>query len=195
MIKIIAIDLGGVYFEWSYERYFNEISKISGVDKKTVINILNKRIRGLHVKRISEKDYWDYFCKNTENKIDHKIFKKITLSQYKPNKPVINLMKKLRKKYKIALLANQTPILDEINRKYKIYKNFDFILSSHIVRMQKPYRNIYRLLIKKAKCKPREIVFIDDRKKNLKPAKELGINTILFKNAMQLKKDLAKFLF
>ncbi|MBI3190971.1 HAD family phosphatase [archaeon] len=193
MIKVIAIDLGGVYFKWDYDVYPSEISKVSGINKHTVKRILNKKIRDVHVKRMSEKNYWKYFCKSIGKDIDYKIYRKITLSQYKPNRAVINIVKRLKKHYKITLLANQTPILDKIDSKYKLYKDFDFNLSSHIVKMQKPYKNIYRLLVKKSKCRPEEILFIDDKNRNLKPAKELGINTILFKNATQLKKDLGKF--
>lgn len=193
MIKVIAVDLGGVYFFWNYDDYCASMSKACNKDFRMIKTVLNKKIREAHVRKISDRDYWKYFCKNTKAKISYNDFESITLKHYKPNKPVINLMKKLRKKYKIALIANQTPVVEKIEKRYKFYKNFDFNLSSYIVKMQKPHKNIFNFLIKKAKCKPEEIIFIDDKNSNLVPAKQLGIKTILFKNLNQLKKELNNF--
>ncbi len=192
MIKVIAIDLGDVYFHWNHKKYFAKIAKLCGSNVESVRSALNKNIRSAHVRRISNKDYWKYFCKSLGKNVRYAEFEKITIDHYKPNKPVISLMKKLREKHKLALVANQTEVVDKVEKKYKFYENFDYNLSSHIVKMQKPYKNIYKLLIKKAKCKPKEIVFIDDRQRNIVAAHKLGINTILFKNPIQLKKDLRK---
>ena len=40
---------------------------------------------------------------------------------------------------------------------------------------------------------PKETLFIDDNKKNIDSAKEMGINTILFENPEQLKSELKSF--
>jgi putative hydrolase of the HAD superfamily len=125
--------------------------------------------------------------------VNHNILKKITLQQFKPKKPVIDLMKRLRKKHKIVLLSNNTIWLDELDKKYGIYKNFDLVLSSHTVRMQKPDRKIFELLIRKSKAKPGEIVFIDDQERNLASARQMGMNCILFRNVGQLRRELASY--
>jgi len=180
MIKVIAVDFGGVYFTFDYKKLDEQLSKATGVSQRLVRLAHSKKIYDLHVQSITEKDFWDHFCKTIGKRVDHEILKKVLQNHSKPIKSVINLLKKLRKNYKIVLLTNNTANLDRLDKRYKIYKNFDILLSSHIVRMQKPYKNIYKHLIKKAKCKPEEIVFIDDKKRNLRPAKELGINTIFF---------------
>lgn len=45
---------------------------------------------------------------------------------------------------------------------------------------RKPSLEIYSLLINRLQCQPPEILFVDDREKNLDAAKSLGINTVLF---------------
>lgn len=41
--------------------------------------------------------------------------------------------------------------------------------------------------------KPSEIIYIDDRERDIQPAKELGMKTILFKNINQLKTTFTYF--
>lgn len=194
MIKVIAVDFGGVYFTYSFEKLVKQLSKLTGVESKIVKKgRVNRRLLELHVKKISEKGYWRAFCKTIGKEVKHSDLQRITENQFKPIKSVIQLMKRLRKRYKIVLLANQTVMLDRLDEKYRFYKNFDLLLSSHIVKVQKPHKSIFKLLLKKTKCKPEEIMFIDDSRKNIAAARRLGINAILFRNIKQLKKKLPSF--
>ena len=45
-----------------------------------------------------------------------------------------------------------------------------------------------------AQAKPETTLFIDDRPRNLVPARDLGINTILFESASQLRSELEQVL-
>ena len=69
-------------------------------------------IRDFHVQKVTEKEYWDSFCKLLGKNIDHRALSKLTLTLFKPKKPVIELIKRLRRKYKIALLSNHTVWLE-----------------------------------------------------------------------------------
>ena len=193
MIKAIAVDFGGVYFTFDSKKFEKELARAAGVDVEAIRLVHAEKIRDLHVQKISEKKFWNHLGKKTGRKVDHKIMRTVVDNHCKPVMSVIRLMKKLRKNYKIILLTNNTVALDRLNKKYKFYKNFDYVISSHVIRMQKPYKNIYKLLINKAKCKPNEILFIDDLERNLKPAKYLGMKTILFENSTQLKKKMISF--
>jgi len=60
--------------------------------------------------------------------------------------------------------------------------------------MIKPELAIYRLTLKKLEVNPEESIFVDNKEVNLIPARELGMQTILFQNPEQLKNDLQKIL-
>src|SRR3990172_7507911 len=137
MIKVIAVDFGGVYFTWSKEKFIRDLSEKLRVDYQTVERAHAEKIQDLHVQKITEKMFWDNFCKVIGKEVDHSFLNKITYSQFHPRKSVINLMKKLRKKYRIVLLSNHTTWLDELDKKYRIYSNFDIVISSHRVKVQK----------------------------------------------------------
>ncbi len=72
----------------------------------------------------------------------------------------------------------------------KKYGFFDVKVFSCIEGVIKPDRKIYEITLKKLGVKPEEVVFVDDKEENVKAAQDIGINTILFKNSEQFKKEL-----
>ncbi|KAI1720952.1 phosphotransferase enzyme family domain-containing protein [Ditylenchus destructor] len=69
---------------------------------------------------------------------------------------------------------------------------FDAIIESCRVGMRKPELGIYKLVLDVLKTSPKDIVFVDDLGVNLKPASELGFNTINCENVEQAILDLEK---
>ena len=68
---------------------------------------------------------------------------------------------------------------------------FTAFFSSCWVGAVKPARRIYEVARDLSQADPARSVFIDDRPQNLTPAASLGMKTILFKDAAQLRRDLA----
>ena len=58
--------------------------------------------------------------------------------------------------------------------------------------MRKPNPEIYEYVLKKAKVKPNEAVFIDDKQLALEPAIKMGIESILFETPEKLREKLLK---
>jgi putative hydrolase of the HAD superfamily len=109
----------------------------------------------------------------------------------KKNRKLYRLANKLKKKgYVIGVLSDQWHISKEVLANENDLKCFSPVLISCDLGMRKPNPKIYRLLIKKLKVKPSEILFIDDRSWNIVPAKSLGMKTILFKNNKDFIKEL-----
>ncbi|KAI1719211.1 phosphotransferase enzyme family domain-containing protein [Ditylenchus destructor] len=69
---------------------------------------------------------------------------------------------------------------------------FDAIIESCRVGMRKPELGIYKLVLDVLKTSPKATVFVDDLGVNLKPAGELGFNTIKCENVEQAILDLEK---
>jgi len=110
----------------------------------------------------------------------------------KQNKLLYSKLNKLKKNYLLGILTNVTDHNEKFREKLGLYKPFHFKVSSLNAKTRKPFLKIYNLFIKKSKCKPSEIVFIDDYQKNLVPAQKTGMHTIHFKNNKQLFKQLKK---
>ena len=61
---------------------------------------------------------------------------------------------------------------------------------SHLVGVRKPNIEIYKLVLTKTGSLPEECVYIDDKAELLEPARELGMQSIHFVNAGDLKSRL-----
>lgn len=68
---------------------------------------------------------------------------------------------------------------------------FEGGIPSFSVKLTKPDRRIFDLLLKTYGLRPEETAFVDDGKENIAMAQKLGMTAIPFKNAMDLHKTLA----
>ena len=75
-------------------------------------------------------------------------------------------------------------------QKYDFLHWFDGRLVSGEEMTRKPFIDIYEKLIERFSINPSSSIYIDDNKRNLYPAHELGMHTIHFKSAAQLKSEL-----
>ena len=72
------------------------------------------------------------------------------------------------------------------------YDMFDVLVFSCAEGVQKPDRKIYELTLEKLGSLPEQSVFIDDKPQYINSAKEVGINTIIFRNIKQVKSELSR---
>jgi len=205
-IKAIIFDIGGVLSLGKYmvhpkhkhrtgvHEYIIKKLKIS-VDQyfDSIDTYYAKSITG----EISEKQAISKIAKNlkiTPKKL-LKLYTKAYKKNFKINKPLYKLAFKLKKKgYKIAILSDQWHLSKKSHKliDQKLINKFDVVILSPDVKMRKPNPKIYKLILKKLKVKPKEALFIDNQPWNIKPAKKLGMQTILFKNNKQCFEELKK---
>jgi putative hydrolase of the HAD superfamily len=97
------------------------------------------------------------------------------------------------KKYLVAMLNNEGRELNEYRiKKFDLTRNFTLFFSSCNVGLRKPGEAIYCLAVEVVRRAPGECLFIDDRPENLVAPQRMGMRTILFKSAAQLRADLAR---
>jgi len=193
-IKAVAFDIGGVLDIG--DAYYGYLSKSLGIDIQDFIKASDNHVKKAINGKITTKQLVSSIAKRLNMDADDLLKKWVKSKRLyiKKDKDVENIIKKLRKnKYKIATLTNVSDIHHRIRIEKGFYDHFHFNICSCEVGLSKPNIRIYKLLIKKLKLKPEEIIFVDDVKECLIPAKKLGIKTILFRNAKQLARDLKKF--
>ncbi|MFA5084719.1 MAG: HAD family phosphatase [Candidatus Paceibacterota bacterium] len=107
----------------------------------------------------------------------------------------LELIRKLKRNgYKIGLLSNHIEdLLEEIIEKRKFRQIFDVMVTSYKSGIAKPNIAIFKEIVEKLGVKPEECVYIDDLKKNIPPAEQLGMKAILFTDFETLKKKLVSF--
>lgn len=115
--------------------------------------------------------------------------------------PPVNheVLLKAKAQYRTFLLSNINEIhlnyiSDYLKREYQVESNdvfFEKVYYSHLVRMRKPNRDIFELVLNENNLNPEETLFIDDSPQHLKTGKELGLHTHL----MTKDDSLEKFLY
>ncbi|CAJ0965197.1 unnamed protein product [Ranitomeya imitator] len=69
-------------------------------------------------------------------------------------------------------------------------RHFDLVIESCRVGMRKPETRIYEYALKMMKAKPEETIFLDDIGANLKPARALGMSTVLVRDTEKALQEL-----
>jgi len=139
--------------------------------------------------KVSKEKTLKIIAKNNKISQDklEKILKKAYRNHFVQNKQLFEQAFKLKQLgYKIAVLSDQWPISKEAIMPDKLYKKFNPVIVSCNVGVRKPNPKIYKITLKSLKLPAKACLFIDNQTWNIKPAKKLGMKTILFKNNQQL---------
>lgn len=108
------------------------------------------------------------------------------------DREMVAFIEALREKYRVCLLSNaQSDYLRKVFDREDLDRLFDEKVVSGDVRMIKPSREIFELLLSRVGVTPSEAVFIDDNQKNVDGARAVGIHAILFTGKDALISELA----
>lgn len=110
--------------------------------------------------------------------------------EYPESRAILSALAQTRK-YLLATINNEPRELN-IRRieQFNLRRDFEAFFSSCFVHIRKPDEAIYRLALEVTQRRPEECLFIDDRALNLECARQMGMRTIHFENAAQLRQDL-----
>jgi len=196
MIKAIIFDYGNVIHKWDNNIFLKEFVRLSGMDYHHVVDVIFGQ--GLHDKLETGEISNIAFFKEIKGRLNLKIsqdefFKLFSSKLFKKIETTINLIKKLKKDYKVALLSNTNKIdFDYTIKKSKVFPLFDAVTLSFEVGHKKPDKEIFINALKKLNFKPDECVFIDDIKEYSDAASKLGIHGIHYTSYENLIKELKK---
>lgn len=196
MIKSVIFDLGNVLIYWDPKNLFNE-SYFDSVEKRDYflstictdawneMQDAGRPISEATRDMIRQYPEWepairDYYGRWTE-------------MLNGPIKESVEIFRKLKdsKKYKIYALTNWNACLFEIAlARYDFLDWFDGRIVSGEEKIRKPHTDFYKILEDRYAVVPEEALFIDDNLRNVNAAKELGYQTIHFKSAKQMEKEM-----
>jgi len=120
-------------------------------------------------------------------------FRAFIFAQSQPHPDAIEIGAQLAasKKFFMATINNEIFELNVYRLKTFGLRNiFSAFFSSCFLGIRKPDEAIYRLALQATQREAGECLFIDDREVNLECPREMGFQTILFKDASQLRGEL-----
>ncbi|MBL7699769.1 MAG: HAD family phosphatase [Chitinophagaceae bacterium] len=184
-IKNIIFDLGGVILNIDFKKTYEAFHLIGLKDFWQYINQFH--ISDLFLKyeigQIDDLEFIDNVAKLSDAPMSKdKIVQAWNALLLDFPKERIELLKKIKSKYRTFLLSNTNSLhLQEYNERLHneqgVYLEdlFEKTYYSHVIKMRKPHAEIFELVLNENNLKPSETLFIDDTYSNFEEAQRLGI--------------------
>lgn len=198
-IKNILFDLGGVIITLNKQ---NALDRFTEIGFPNIEEYLGEfRQKGIFLEyeegKISPEDFYKEFRRLSENDniasedIDSGWLAFLAgIPEYK-----FELLKELRKKYKVYLLSNTNPSImgwalskDFSPEGLPMDAYFDKCYLSFQIGCAKPDREIFDFIVEDSGMNPSETLFLDDGSSNIEIANKLGFGTYLVDQTEDLRK-------
>jgi len=198
MIKAIIFDFGRVITAQKPLSLFRSYEIELGLDPDTINSIMfdSQAWQDALLGRKTTEEFWHLIGPelglNTADEVNH--FRRRYHADEAINEAVLDLIRKLRGHYKLAILSNAPPDLTRRLADWEMRDLFEVVFCSGDEGMIKPDPAAFKLTLERLGVEPGEAVFIDDTPEHVEAARKLGIQGIIFTTAAALKDDLTKFL-
>lgn len=192
-IKALIFDLGGVVMHGGYLPFLKHFCRecFTKEGKKKIVQLE----KDVNLGKISEAEFYRELQKTFHIHLTAKQIHNEVVRKMKTDKTLVAYIPKL-KKAKTALFTNSIGhMAQEVLKSHKVpvHKLFNKVFISSKIHMIKPDSKAYQYVLKKMNVKAKDALLVDDRLENVAPARKMGINGIVYKNATQFKKEFKKY--
>ncbi len=192
-IKAVVFDLGGVVVHGGYLDFLRHYVRgaLSGRGKKKIEQLE----REVNLGFITEKEFYEEIQRVFDVHMTPKQMHRVIVKKMRADRGLLHLLPKL-KRSKIAMFTNTIGHMgSEVLRRRRIpaRKLFSHVFQSYIIHHAKPDRAAYQYILHKLKVKPRAALMVDDRLANIRGARKVGMNGIVYKNSRQFRKALQHY--
>lgn len=187
MIKVVVFDYGGVLTLGTYtEALLKVLVKKYGVEtSEENYRKFDDLIVEFDFGKMKPQHFVDRVNKALGTRLSLPEMRDVVRQARNLNPKVIELVKRTGKKYRVLMLSDNDPINVEIlnTEGQDLLHLFEKTYFSCNLKMRKPDKRIFEHLLKDSGLKAEECIFIDDKEKNTRAAEEVGMKSILFKDA------------
>lgn len=198
MIKAIIFDFGRVITAQKPLSLFRSYEEELGLDPDTINSIMfdSQAWQDTLLGRKTTEEFWHLIGPELGLKTADEVnrFRRRYHADEAINEAVLDLIRKLHGRYKLAILSNSPPDLTRWLADWEMRDLFEVVFCSGDEGMIKPDPAAFKLTLERLGVEPGEAVFIDDTPEHVEAARKLGIQGIIFTTAAALKDDLKKFL-
>ena len=198
MIKAIIFDFGRVITAQKPLSLFRSYEVELGLDPGTINPIMfgSQAWHDTLLGRKTSEEFWYLIGPelglNSADEIN--VFRRRYHADEAINQGVLDLIRKLRGRYKLAILSNSPPGLNQWLADWKIRDLFEVVFCSGDEGIIKPDPSAFKLTLERLGTESAEAVFIDDTREHVEAARKLGIHGVVFTTAEALNNDLRNVL-
>jgi putative hydrolase of the HAD superfamily len=196
MINCLIFDVGKVILFFDNAIFFRklaECSPYSAQDMALHVPMYRDLIHSFDTGSIGPEDFYAKVAQVLEADVGQKKFFRMYNDVFFLNRPVLDLLRRLKVHHKLILLSNtDVERFGFIRKKFPEIFLFDAYVLSYEVGRMKPHPEIYEEALKKARFPAQQCVFIDDLPENIEGAHSMGMSGILYRPQIDLEAELKK---
>ncbi len=194
MIQAIIFDFGRVISAQKPLSLFRRYEEDLGLPRDSINRIMfdSAAWQDTLLGRKTAEEFWHAIGPqlnlHTPQEID--AFRRRYHADERLNEGVLALIRRLRGRYKLAVLSNSPSGLTQWLADWGIGDLFDVVFCSGDEGVVKPDPAAFRITLERLGVAPGEAVFIDDTPGHVEAARTLGLHGIVFTTAETLERDL-----
>jgi HAD superfamily hydrolase (TIGR01549 family) len=186
MIKAICFDLDGVYFLNGKSNFTKALVGlgVTEAEAKRVFLQSNQMNKEYKLGKMTDDEFWTWALNEWDLDMSVQEIVDLLIKGYETNDAVVKYVKQVRKAgYKTVICSNNfLARINGLQKRFGFLDDFDTIVLSYKVGIDKPNIEIFQELINKTSVRANEIFYSDNDETKMGGAKELGINTFLYTN-------------
>lgn len=147
---------------------------------------------------LSDREFWDQVSGDCgypqlSDRLLAELVSYDTMRMHDVNPESIALVEELSQtNVRLGILSNAPRVIAEEIKNTQWAQVFDLFVFSSEVGSCKPHRGIYRSALEVLNVDPADVLFIDDRRKNLRAAELLGMHGLLWEDARRARTALTE---
>lgn len=198
-VKAVIFDLGNVLVDFNHLLAAEKLAHTTDKAPQEIFELFfdSGLTQGFEKGKISPQDFFLRVKEALSLRMNYDEFLPIWNQIFflsDKNRSVHNIAVSLEGRYKTAVLSNiNTLHFDYLKKTFPIFDTFTYVIASFELGLIKPNPLIYRKALRILKINsPEEAFYTDDRPELVQSAAALGIKSFIFKDAVQLKRDLSE---
>jgi putative hydrolase of the HAD superfamily len=194
-IKFVYFDLGNVLLNFSHQQACVQIAQITDLPVEDVWRTIfeTPMVVQYELGQVTDDQFHQAFCAATGTAVKLQPFLRAFSDIFCLNQPVMEIAVELsRRNFPIGILSNTCTAHWNFSRER--FPELSDCFATNVLSFEeacaKPDGSIYEAAIKRAKAKPENIFFVDDRADNVAGACAAGLDAVIFESALRLRQAL-----
>jgi putative hydrolase of the HAD superfamily len=197
MAKTIIFDLGGVLVHLDWDKVCAPLAGLSSQPYDAVMTEVRNGpvVEASMLGHLTPEEFHRSLCKKINVDLPFEQFIDIWNGLLSPNDDMASLVAELSADHSLALASNTDATHFAFSTEnFGVMQAFDQNFLSYEMGLLKPDPAYFHHVLYGLWASPANCIFIDDRPDNVRSARNLGINGLVFESVEKLKSDLAAIL-